>query len=89
LPRLLTETTPGFYASSILCLNDTNRHHKHQAFDPLIRSVSTVTTVLSNVSSVFQLFFFLAVCSDMIMIAIWEENTVHFLATQLLMSGLL
>jgi len=34
--------------------------------DPLIRSVSIVTTVLANVSSVFQLFFFLVVCSDMI-----------------------
>jgi hypothetical protein len=32
----------------------------------LIRSVSRVTTVLANVSSVFQLFFFLVVCSDMI-----------------------
>jgi hypothetical protein len=41
-------------------------HHKHQGLDPLIRSVSKVTTVLANVSSVFQLFFFLLVCSDMI-----------------------
>jgi len=41
-------------------------HHKHQGLDPLIRSVSRVTTVLANVSSVFQLFFFLVVCSDMI-----------------------
>jgi hypothetical protein len=41
-------------------------HHKHQGLDPLIRSVSRVTTVLAKVSSVFQLFFFLAVCSDMI-----------------------
>ena len=32
----------------------------------MIRSVSTVTTVLADVSSVFQLFFFLVVCSDMI-----------------------
>jgi len=32
----------------------------------LIRSVSRVTTVLANVSSVFQLFSFLVVCSDMI-----------------------
>ena len=32
----------------------------------LIRSVSRVTTVLANVSSVFQLFSFLVVCSDMV-----------------------
>jgi hypothetical protein len=32
----------------------------------LIRSVSRVTTVLANVSLVFQLFLFLVVCSDMI-----------------------
>jgi len=32
----------------------------------LIRSVSRVTTVLANVSSVFQLFSFLVVCSGMI-----------------------
>jgi hypothetical protein len=48
----------------------TNHHHhhqhKHQGFDPLIRSISTVTTALAIVSSVFQLFFFLVVCSDMI-----------------------
>jgi hypothetical protein len=37
------------------------RNHKHQGLDPLIRSVSRVTTVLANVSSVFQLFFFLVV----------------------------
>jgi hypothetical protein len=40
-------------------------HRKHQGLDPLIRSVSRVTAVLANVSSVFQLFFFLVVCSDM------------------------
>src|SRR5215470_10862647 len=34
--------------------------------DPLIRSISRVTNALANVSSVFQLFFFLVVCSDMI-----------------------
>jgi len=43
-----------------------HHHHKHQGLEPLIRSVSRVTTVLANVSSVFQLFFFLVVCSDMI-----------------------
>jgi len=42
-----------------------HHHHKHEVLDPLIRSVSRVTTVLANVSSVFQLFF-LVVCSDMI-----------------------
>ena len=41
-------------------------HHKHQGMDPLIRSVSRFTTVVANVFSVFQLFFFLVVCSDMI-----------------------
>jgi hypothetical protein len=41
--------------------------HKHQALNnPLIHSVSRVTTALSNVSSVFQLFSFLVFCSDMI-----------------------
>jgi len=43
-----------------------NLHHHHQGLDPLIRSVSKVTTYLSNVSSVFQLFSFLVVCSSMI-----------------------
>jgi hypothetical protein len=42
-------------------------HHKHQGLDPLIRSVSTVTTAPANVSSVFQLFSFLVVCSGMIL----------------------
>jgi hypothetical protein len=41
-------------------------HHKHQGLDPLIRSVSRVTTALANVSLVFQLFSFLVVCSNMI-----------------------
>jgi len=40
--------------------------HKHQGLDPLIRSVSRVTTALANVSLVLQLFSFLVVCSDMI-----------------------
>ena len=44
----------------------TIHHHKHQGLDPLIRSLSRVTTALANVSSVFQLFSFLVVCSDMI-----------------------
>jgi hypothetical protein len=45
----------------------THHHHKHQGLDPLIRSVSTVTTAPANVSSVFQLFSFLVVCSGMIL----------------------
>jgi len=43
-----------------------HHHHKHQGLEPLIRSVYRVTTVLAIVSSVFQLFFFLVVCSDVI-----------------------
>jgi len=43
-----------------------HHHHKHEGLDSLIRSVSRITTVLANVSSVFQLFSFLVVCSDMI-----------------------
>ena len=43
-----------------------HHHHKHQGLDPLIRSVSTVTAARANVSSVFQLFSFLVVCSGMI-----------------------
>jgi hypothetical protein len=43
-----------------------HHHHKHQGLDPLIRSVSRATTALAKFSSVFQLFFFLVVCSDMI-----------------------
>ena len=42
-----------------------HHHHKHQGLDLFIRSVSKVTTGLSNVSSVFQLFSFLVVCSSM------------------------
>jgi uncharacterized membrane protein YdbT with pleckstrin-like domain len=45
--------------------NTQEEHHRHQGLDPLIRFVSIVTTVLANVSSVFQLFF-LVVCSGMI-----------------------
>ena len=42
------------------------QHHKHQGLDLLIRSVSRVTAARANASSVFQLFFFLVVCSGMI-----------------------
>ena len=45
---------------------DHHHHHKYQGLDPLIRSVCKVTTALSNVSSVFKLFSFLVVCSNMI-----------------------
>jgi hypothetical protein len=41
-------------------------HHKRQGLNPVILSFSRVTTSLSNASSVFQLFFFLAVRSGMI-----------------------
>ena len=43
-----------------------HHHHKHQGFDPLIRSVSRVTAARANASSVFQLYSFLVVCSGMI-----------------------
>jgi hypothetical protein len=46
--------------------NKHHHHHKHQGLDPLIRSISRVTTAHANVSSVFQLFSFLVVCSYMI-----------------------
>jgi UDP-N-acetylmuramyl pentapeptide phosphotransferase/UDP-N-acetylglucosamine-1-phosphate transferase len=44
-----------------------HHHHKHQGLDPLIRSVSTVTTAHANVYSVFQLFSILVICSGMIL----------------------
>jgi len=47
-------------------LQNHHHHHKHQGLEPLIRSVSRVTTALANFSSVFQLFSFLVVCSDKI-----------------------
>ena len=43
-----------------------HHHHKHQGLGTLIRSVSRVATALANFSSVFQLFSFFVVCSDMI-----------------------
>ena len=43
-----------------------HHHHKFQGLDSLIRSISRVTTALANVSSVFQLFSFVVVCSGMI-----------------------
>jgi len=55
--------------TSIVCIRHmltNSHHHKHQGLDSLIRSVSRFITALANVSSVFQLFSFLVVCSDMI-----------------------
>jgi len=46
--------------------HDHHHHHNHQGLDPLIPSVSKVITALANVSSVFQLFSFLVIYSDMI-----------------------
>jgi len=45
---------------------NSHHNHKNQGLDPLIRSVSRVTTALANVSSFFQLFSFPVVCSGMI-----------------------
>jgi hypothetical protein len=53
--------------------------------DPLIRSVSRVTTVLANVCSVFQLFSFFVVCSDMIS---KRFGLVGFLPAELMISSL-
>jgi len=63
-----TEVDLTSQALSLLILSHLHHHHhhQHQGLDPLIRSVSRVTTVLPNFPSVFQLFFFLVVCSDMI-----------------------
>ena len=40
-----------------------HHYHKHQGLDHLTRSVSRVTAARANASSVFQLFYFLVVCS--------------------------
>jgi hypothetical protein len=67
-PHMLCACTRSFLPCS--CYKTTHlihhHHHKHQGLDPLIRSASRIITALANVSSVFQLFFFLVVCSDMI-----------------------
>ena len=65
--RLNSLTSRGAETSTAkFSLHHHHHHHKHRGLDPLTRSVSRVTTVLANVSSIFQLFFFLVVCSDMI-----------------------
>ena len=43
-----------------------HHYHKHQGLDPLIHSVSRVTAAHANVSSVFQLYSVLVVCSGII-----------------------
>jgi len=60
--------SPVGHFSSVTHHHHHHHHHlhKHQGLYPLIRSVSRVTTALANISSVFQLFSFLVVCSDMI-----------------------
>ena len=54
-----------------------HHHHRHQGLDPLICSVSKVTTALSNVSSVFQLFSFLVVCSSKISVMLSLRLTIR------------
>jgi hypothetical protein len=55
-----TDTSLGVSTFLVLCNQNTRyHHHKHQGLDPLIRSVTRVTTALANVFSVFQLFSFL------------------------------
>jgi len=63
---LITLLDEAFFFKKYNINNNHHRHHKHQGLDPLIRSVSRVTTTCANASSVFQLFFFLVVCSCMI-----------------------
>jgi len=62
----LIPTTNEEIKKKIIYIENHHHHHHHQGLDPLIRSVSRVKTALANVSSVFQLFSFLVVCSDMI-----------------------
>jgi len=71
LPRLrISRAIPPFLYAFMVCTGRNlplyHYHHKHQGLDPLVCSVSRVTTVLANVSLVLQLFSFLVVCSDMI-----------------------
>ena len=62
----MSDTVHFCFADLIVYHHHHHHYHKHQGSDPLIRSVSRVTTALANVSSVFQLFSFLVVFSDMI-----------------------
>jgi hypothetical protein len=64
--RTTHHAAPRHVVSSSYSLALHPHHHKHQGLDPLIGSVSRVTTALANVSSVSQLSSFLVVCSDTI-----------------------
>ena len=67
LPLGCTRRQPPTYVRCVVREPDCGvHHHKHHGLGPLIRSVPRVTTALANVSSVFQLFSFLVVCSGMI-----------------------
>ena len=66
LRRRLLDSSSLWLNTSIGRHHHHHHHHKHQVLDRLIRSVSKVTTALSKVSSVFQLFSFFVVCSSMI-----------------------
>jgi len=68
--RLSKDCGSKFLKTCVFCTTHAgihhHHHHKHQGLDPLIHSVSKVTNAFSKVSSVFQLFSFLVVCSSMI-----------------------
>ena len=46
--------------------NINHHHHKHKGLDPLIHSVSRVRVARANISTVFQFFSFVVVCSGVI-----------------------
>jgi hypothetical protein len=48
------------------CDHHHHHHYIHQGLDPLIRSISELQLLSPTFFSVFQLFSFLVVCSDMI-----------------------
>jgi hypothetical protein len=56
-----------------------HHYHKHQGLGHLARSVSRVTAALSTVSSVSQLFSFLADCSGMILKIVFYSNIIFHL----------
>ena len=62
---ILSSTLTYTFHERLTSRTSHHHHHKHQGLDPLIRSVFKVTTAISNVSSVFQLFSFIVVCSSM------------------------